>query len=238
MVGGPVYISDEPSKIVPEVLTPLAYLDGKLLRTAAPATLLPESFFIHPFREDKVFRVISPLEDGVAAIALFNFTEGGKNLESGFSAKDYAYAGELLADGQPWEAPAEGMLVYDHESKSVTPLTADYQTTVSDFGAKLYHLYPQQNGWGLIGRYDKYLPSAAVKLIEATDQSLKFTLAESGPLMIWSTQGAPTADGIEFKEAGENLYTADLAVEAGEREITVKKVTGEMHEMWIMVKFS
>ena len=85
--GGPVYISDEPSKIVPEVLIPFAFQDGKLLRTAAPATLLPESFFIHPFRDKKVFRVVAPLLDGVAAIALFNFTEGGKALSGGFACQ-------------------------------------------------------------------------------------------------------------------------------------------------------
>ena len=46
--GGPVYISDEPSKIVPEMLIPFAYEDGKLLRTAAPATLCPRaSLFTH-----------------------------------------------------------------------------------------------------------------------------------------------------------------------------------------------
>ena len=101
--GGPVYISDEPSKIVPEVLYPFAYADGKLLRTQAPATLLPESFFIHPFRDRNVFRVVAPLEENVAAIALFNFSEGGQALSGEFNAKDYGHAGELLLpDGTTW----------------------------------------------------------------------------------------------------------------------------------------
>ncbi|WP_411828194.1 Sip1-related alpha-galactosidase [Luteolibacter sp. AS25] len=222
--GGPVYISDEPSKIVPEVLTPFAYEDGKLLRTSAPATLLPESFFIHPFRDNDVFRVIAPMEDGVAAIALFNFTEGGKSLKGSIRPKDYTYAGELLQPNSgAWTAPAEGLLVYDREAKSIVDLEDDFSSEVPNFDAKLFLLYPKSNGWAVIGRTDKYLPAAAVKVKESTKDQIVFTLAESGPLAIWSETGAPKMDGANFESIGENLYMADLPVEAGEVEITVTR---------------
>lgn len=221
--GGPVYISDEPSKIVPEVLVPFAYEDGKLLRTAAPATLLPESFFIHPFRDDHVFRVIAPMEDGVAAIALFNFSESGKKLSSGFTDKDYTHAGELLSGGAVWKAPAEGLLVYDREAKSVVELGEGFSTEVSEFGAKLFFLYPKAKGWVVIGRGDKYLPGAAVKIQSVSDDEITFTLEESGPLTIWSENGTPKMDGASFEKIGENLYLADLPIEKGARELKVTR---------------
>ncbi|MDP4624363.1 MAG: hypothetical protein NWT08_04400 [Akkermansiaceae bacterium] len=222
--GGPVYISDEPSKIVPEVLVPFAYEDGKLLRTAAPATLLPESFFIHPFRDENVFRVIAPMEDGVAAIALFNFTEGGKALSGGFNTKDYTYAGELLQPNTgAWSSPEEGLVVYDREAKSAVDLADGFTTEIPNFDAKLFLLYPKTNGWAVIGRTDKYLPAVAVKVKSADNDQIVFTLKESGPLAIWSEKGAPKMEGATFKSIGENLYFADLPVKAGELEVTVTR---------------
>lgn len=222
--GGPVYISDEPNKIVAEMLTPFAYEDGLLLRTQAPATLLPESFFIHPFRDAEVFRVIAPLEDQVAAIALFNFAEVEKPLEGSISATDYPYAGELLqpSDG-PWELPNEGLLVYDQATQAVVSLDEGLSAEVENFGAKLFLLYPKTQGWAVIGRTDKYLPSAAVKVQSVSKDQIVFTLHESGPLTIWSDQGAPQLKGAIFESLGEHLYHAELPIEVGERELTVTR---------------
>jgi len=222
--GGPVYISDEPSKVIPEVLYPFAYEDGKLLRTSAPATLLPESFFIHPFRDEQVFRVVAPMQDGVAAIALFNFTESGKNLSSGFTAKDYSHAGELLQPNSgPWTVPNEGILVYDSQTKTVIDLDTKFSTQIDNFDAELFLLYPKIKGWAVIGRSDKYLPAAAVKIKSVSHNKITFTLDESGPLMIWSAKGKPEMQGATFKSMGNGLYLADLAVAEGRREISVKR---------------
>ncbi|MBK1825520.1 Sip1-related alpha-galactosidase [Haloferula rosea] len=222
--GGPVYISDEPSKIVPEVLTPFAYEDGKLLRTAAPATLLPESFFVHPFRDDEVFRVVAPLEDGVAAIALFNFAESGKTLKSGFSAADYAHAGELLAPGSPaWPVPKDSLLVYDREKRSVIELSEGFSSEVTTFDGKLFLLYPNSNGWAVIGRADKYLPAASVAVESSSDREIHFMLHESGPFLVWSAKGVPRMNGIEFKEVSDKLYLADLPIQKGSRKIMLSR---------------
>ena len=222
--GGPVYISDEPSKIVPEVLAPFAYQDGKLLRAAAPATLLPESFFVHPFRDDVVFRVVAPVKGKVAAIALFNFTESGKALQSSFTAQDYRHAGELLQPNSgEWATPEEGILVYDRETRSVVDLGEQFSTEIANFDAKLFLLYPKTKGWAVIGRSDKYLPAAAVDIQNASDSQITFTLKESGPLMIWSEKGAPEMEGTSFKPLGDGLYFADLPIRSGAKEITVRR---------------
>lgn len=222
--GGPVYISDEPSKINPEILLPFAYADGKLLRTAAPATLLPESFFIHPFRDENVFRVVAPLEDNVAAIGLFNFSESGKTLPSSLNKTDYSLAGELLQPSTgPWSQPAKGLLVYDRENKTVTVLDETFETEVGDFGAKLFFVYPNTEGWAVIGRGDKYLPSAAVKVNEVAADKVSFTLKESGPLTVWSEKGEPKMDGATFTSLGGSLYLADLPVKSGAVEITLTR---------------
>ena len=222
--GGPVYISDEPSKIVPEVLHPFAFADGKLLRTQAPATLLPESFFIHPFRDEEVFRVVAPLEDHVAAIALFNFSESGKPLRSGFKSEDYQHAGELLLpNGEPWSVPKDGLLVYDRETKTVSEPGDGFESEIPNFDARLFLLYPKTKGWAVIGRSDKYLPAAAVKIKSVTDDQITFTLKEAGPLMVWSENGTPKLADVTFQSVGENLYLAELPIVSGSKEIRLER---------------
>lgn len=47
---------------------------------------------------------------------------------------------------------------------------------------------------------------------------VRFTLKESGPLMIWSEKGVPKMKGTSFESVGENVYLADLPVKAGALE--------------------
>ena len=105
----------------------------------------------------------------------------------------------------------------------IVELSDGFSTEVSNFGAKLFFLYPKVKGWAVIGRSDKYLPAAAVDVQSATETQISFTLKESGPLLIWSAKGAPKMKGAEFKSVGDNLYLADLPVEAGAREVTVSR---------------
>ncbi len=112
----------------------------------------------------------------------------------------------LQPGAEPWTAPEEGLLVYDRTTKSVTALTSSFTAEIEDFGAKLFLLYPQQKGWAVIGRIDKYLPSAAVKLKSVSEDRVVFTLRESGPLVIWSTHGTPEMLNGTFERIGENLY--------------------------------
>lgn len=222
--GGPVYISDEPSKIKPDVLLPFAYSDGKLLRTAAPATLLPESFFIHPFRDEQVFRVIAPMQDGIAAIALFNFSEGGKTLSGQIKIQDYPFAGELLQPNNgPWPLPADGLLLFDPLDQSVQALNQTFTTNIDNFDAKMMFLYPKNKGWVIIGRQDKYLPAAAVTLGLITDKRIQFTLEESGPLLIWSQNGTPKLAGHRFESLGNGLYFADIPVKTSRQQFTITR---------------
>ena len=75
----------------------------------------------------------------------------------------------------------------------------------------------------MIGRIDKYLPAAAVKIKAVSAKEIVFTLKESGPLAIWSDAGTPKLKGTTFRLIGDNLYLAELPVAAGAREISVSR---------------
>ena len=98
-----------------------------------------------------------------------------------------------------------------------------FESEVPNFEAKLYLVYPKNQGWAIIGRSDKYLPAAAVELGEVSDEKVSFTLLESGPLMVWSEKGAPKMEGVTFEDLGDNLYQANLEVKAGAMEMTLTR---------------
>ena len=209
--GGPVYTSDEPEKTEVEVLCACCDKDGKLFRTLAPATLLPDSLFDDPYRGGKAMRVMAPLPQQVAAIGLFNLTEGGQGTCTPISPADYPHAGELLLPYEgPWESPAEGLLLYDCSARKAARLTGESFQDVPRNSGQLYQLHPIQNGWAVIGRIDKYLPAAAVTEVQTSPTELRFTLREGGPFAIWSEHGAPQMPGVEFEHEGGGLYTVVL----------------------------
>ncbi|TWU38820.1 hypothetical protein Q31b_38980 [Novipirellula aureliae] len=119
--------------------------------------------------------------------------------------------------------PAEGILVFDRETKSVVDLGKGFSSEVPNFDAKLFFLYPKTKGWAVIGRSDKYLPAAAVKVTSVSDREITFTLKESGPLMVWSETGAPQMEGATFESLGKGLYLATIPVAKGRREISLKR---------------
>ena len=139
-------------------------------------------FHSHDERDVNIFRVVAPMEDGVAAIALFNFTESGKTLKSGFTAKDYSHAGELLPNGSAWPTPAEGLLVYHREAQSIAELGDGFSTEVSNFGAKLFFLYPKVKGWAVIGRAYRRPVSTSIRHGRAPSR-LFLPLSVTGPFV-------------------------------------------------------
>ena len=123
-----------------------------------------------------------------------------------------------------WEVPAEGLLVYDHQTKSAKRLPKDgYGVELAGFGAHLIQFSPIQNGWSVIGRTDKYLSAAAVEILECGKKKLKLKRHESGPLAIWVEKGTPKAKGVKFADQGNGLFVANLPVKAESPVITIKK---------------
>jgi len=226
--GGPAYLSDEPADLVPEEVWPLCYLDGLLLRPLAPGAPVPEDIFMNE-DDEQLYRVMAPLPNKAAAFACYNLQGDGKKPEpvirTKITAEHYRAASSMI---QPWtgewDVPPEGLLVYDHQTKTARRLPGDgYPVELAGFGEYLLQFSPIQNGWSVIGRTDKYLSAAAVKILECGKKKLRVKLHESGPLAIWTENGKPTAKGIQFIDRGNGLFIADLPVRAESLIITIRK---------------
>ena len=226
MSGGPVYLSDAPTDIVADHVRPLCYADGELLRPLAPAGPLPDCACVDPMRQPVAYRAVAPLPGGAAAIHACHLRHPSpkRPLRAAVTPDDYAHASAML---QPcpgtWRVPAEGLVVYDWYAGAARKLGTRYTFELDGFADRLLHLCPIRKGWAVVGRTDKYLSPAAVEVLDVSAKALKLRLAESGPLAIWSGKGAPRARGVDFADAGNGLYTADLPVGQRRRILTLRR---------------
>ena len=213
--GAPVYLSDNPAKFRHEFIRPLVLSDGKLLRPLAPAVPLSDSVFLDALKQPKAYRVIAPLANGSAAVALYNLVAPtpAAPLSATVTAGDYKQASMML---QPypgeWSLPEEGLVAYDWYAGNGRKLDRPYALELKGFTDALVLLCPINQGWAVVGRADKYLSPAAVENIVATPKTLELRLLEAGPLVIWSASGRPTAEKLTFKELGGGFWKADMPV--------------------------
>lgn len=225
--GGPVYLSDRYTQLVPDNIRPLCYENGLLPRPLAPASPLPEDLF-GSMDEQRLYRVMAPLANNTAVFVLYNFYEEGKSqpveLEGSITPEDYQSAPGMI---QPypgkWEIPDEGLVVYDHYNGKAEKLDKEYRVSIEGFGDRLLLVSPIQHGWSVIGRTDKYLSAATVEILSVSNRQLKLRLRETGPFAIWLKAGIPTAAGMTFINKGNGLYESVMPITEEPRVITVEK---------------
>ncbi len=225
MSGAPVYVSDAPEHFVPEVILPLCYSNGQLIRPEAPALPLPESFFLDPINDKKMYRVISPLPNKAASVVCYNIYDKDQNatVKGVLSAKDYKHRSAML---HPYtgeaELPTEGLYLYDYYDKEGTVLKDDYLVSLSGLSDKLFHLCPINKGWALIGLTDKYLSPATVINPQYTKNDVTFELVEGGQFALYLKEGKPKAEGLRFIQKQNNLWLTNIPSDYA-KTITIKK---------------
>lgn len=205
--GGAVYISDAPSAMNPALILPLAAADGKILRPLHAGVPLPDSIFIDPLNEAKPYRVAAPLPGATAAICLYNLLAPGKErITARITPQDYLDAFAFLP-----QAPAQprAIALFDSTTQKGTLLTETFTCSIPAFSDRLFILAPIQNGWGVIGRTDKYLSPCMVSEINASAQTLTLTLTESGPVVIYSKE-KPALGNHQATDLGEGFWKFDL----------------------------
>lgn len=219
MSGGTVYLSDAVDRFATDLIAPLCYKDGRILRPLAPAAPLPESLFIQPAAQP--YRVVAPLPGGAAAVVVYNLTDPAKEVQGFVEPDDYRNATVMMQPySGPWQTPPEGLIAYDWRARKARRLTGAERFAMAAFTDRVLLLCPIRNGWSVIGRTDKYLSPAAVEVTAQTGKTLVLRMVESGPVAVWSARGKVSSKEARFRPAGDGLWTADLA--AGRANFTVR----------------
>ena len=149
--GGPIYVSDTLDRSRAEVLKPLAFDDGKILRCDKPAMPAKDCLTTNPTNSGKIFK-LQNTSNGCGIVAAFNLDEEEKTVRGTISPKD--------VDG----LLGEEFAVYEHFSKEMKIVKADecFELQLADANEyKLYVIVPLKNGCGMIGRTDKFISPAS-----------------------------------------------------------------------------
>ncbi len=208
MSGAPIYLSDAPKDMLSELVMPLVYEDGELLRPMAPGVPLPDSFFADALLGSDIYRVIAPLSPKAAAIVAYNISSDYPNgMEGVVSAEDYKYADAMV---QPYSGlrsiPSEGLVYYDWYEKCGGVLVEDYQFVLPSVCDKLIILSEIEQGWSVIGLEDKYLSAVAVESVKTSKNSIDITMHEQGTILVYSDKAIKRASSGEVEAVGNGIY--------------------------------
>lgn len=161
--GGPIYVSDTMDRSKKEVLAPLVFADGKILRCDRPGVPTADCLFENPTEGDKVFKVQNICGD-CGVVAVYNLTE--HKATGTVSAKDVAG----LGDGE--------YVIYEHFTGECTAVARGEAVNVSlddDEEYRLYVIVPKEK-ISFIGLSDKFI---SPKSFERVGEN-RFKLYEPG----------------------------------------------------------
>lgn len=223
VAGAPIYVSDAATDFVPELIAPLCWKDGKLLRPLAPAVPLPDSVMLSALEVPQAYRVIAPLPHGAASIVSYNLSNA-ESVIATVTPSDYTHAGSFIQPSvAPWKITAEGLVYYDWYTKKGGKLGDAYEMKLQGFSDGYVQLSPIKDGWSVVGRPDKYLPAAAIESIDYAPDMLKIRFVESGPLVIYSQNKPACKNAQEVNELGNGLWLLAFEEDIQGMEVVLKR---------------
>jgi len=198
--GGPVYVSDKLGRSIKEILEPLLFSDGRILRCDNPAMPSKDCLTVNPENTGKPFKVWNKCGNS-GVLAVFNLDNENKPVFGSVSIKDIdRLEGDKFA-------------VYEHFNGELVILTKEesIKITLKDQDEFcLYLIVPVDNGIANIGLINKFISMKAI--INTMGQSV--LLYEGGKYAFYSEKGIEKTyvNGIEYNfERKNNLYIVDCA---------------------------
>jgi hypothetical protein len=150
--GGPIYVSDEIGRSRPEILKPLCFDDGRILRCDRSGMPTADCLVEDPETSGKPLKIQNMTGDS-GVIAAFNVTKEQQPVEGVV---------------RPSDVPGlngESFVVYEYFTKTVRVISADEEVrfTLRDIDDyRLFSIIPYADGFAPIGRLDKFLSHAAI----------------------------------------------------------------------------
>ncbi len=172
--GGPIYTTDKAGKEKLEVLYPLIFSDGKILRPDQPALPCRDSLFGDPRFQTKALKAFTRVgKSGI--LAGFNVNYFSLPVSFTYSPKDVeGLKGEKFAS-------------YEHFSreKKVMSLSEQGKMRIPPYQAGLWIFSPIEKGFASIGLVDKYLSPRAVLSENISRKKAQIQLYEAGKFLAY-----------------------------------------------------
>ena len=164
--GGPVYVTDFPGKQNFEVLRPLVYADGRIIRADVPGRLTTDCLF--QVQDAKPLKAFS-LANKAGLLAIWNAAD--TNLVKGsFKVSDIQ------------GIKGEQFVVYEHFSKDekVVSINEPIAIELERLRYRYYNIVPIEKGVAIIGLTNKYNAPKTIEEQTITEKGVSIKLHEGG----------------------------------------------------------
>jgi len=170
--NGPVYLTDKPGKQNFEVLRPLVYSDGSLIRS--DKALLPTEDCLFQLQDNQLFK----------AFSMVNTT----GLLAAFNMADTSLVSGSISPAQIDGITGEKFLVYEYFSakSEILSLYENVPVELDRMGCKLFYIIPIENDFAAIGLADKYNAPATISKIENTKTFKVININDGGYFKAYS----------------------------------------------------
>jgi beta-galactosidase len=198
--NGPIYLTDLPEKARLEIIRPLSYSDGRLIRPETPLLLTEDCLFqgqgatpLKAFSKNRFSYIL----------AIWNMSDA-EEVTGSFSPSDI----DGLS-GQQW-------LVYNYFSRQATVRTTNDRLPVKmkRMGYELFHLYPYNETITPIGLIDKYNCGGTIVSQRISPDCAEIEVGGSGVFAAYMKEKplSVEADGKEISfEYRNHLLLAEVA---------------------------
>ncbi|KAK8836219.1 hypothetical protein M9Y10_039851 [Tritrichomonas musculus] len=179
--GGPIYFSDKVGNTIPEVLSPLVYSDGKILRMDRSAKPTEDCLFI------------DPLKEGV--LKLHNVTSWGQKKKGGIISAYNVSPSNQKVSFTPSDIPdiekSDRYWIYNFIKKNVVSLGKNeaFSDDIESGGFGWYVILPETGNIDCFGLIDKYVCFQAVENITENGNTQTVVLHATGTVG-WASKKA------------------------------------------------
>lgn len=202
--GGPIYFSDKVGNTNAELIFPLIYRDGKIIRCDQPGLPTEDSLFNDPINTKSLLKIWNTSK-GIGVVAAFNINKDNLPISGKIGPRDIPnLAGEKL-------------LVYEVFTKQFQVIHKD-ETTPIVLGkneVSLTLIFPIQDVITPIGLVNKLISNDSILQMWKKNNGLSVLLKEGGLFSFRSefNEITVTANGIELKvikdTQNDQIYTVD-----------------------------
>jgi len=172
MGGGPVYLTDKPGRHHWDLVWPLVYADGEVIRLDAPGLPGAQSLFEDPYLSGKPLIAFGRSgESGI--LAAWNVDKKYRSVTAELSPRDvYGIKGDKFA-------------VYDYFSGKVSALARNekFKVKMGSWEVRLYSVVPippGRDGFAPIGLVNKYISPATISEFNQEPGKITVILKEAG----------------------------------------------------------
>jgi raffinose synthase len=171
---GPIYITDNIGEQKFEVLRPLIYADGRIIKSETP--LLPTEDCLFQVQDAKLFKASSMVRNA--------------GLLGVWNAADADMVEGSIKPGDVRNIKGTEFVVYEHFSKTLKTekLNEPSPVKLNRMGYQLFYVVPIKNGFAALGLTEKYNAPATISKETWNKNNVAITLYEGGSFNAYSAK--------------------------------------------------